>query len=84
MDIIFKYNVFLTVCKRVGAKDGEEGDRNREIINSMYEHFWEKKLPFREKIPKYFEMTDGIMASEHSIAYTNIRCRNVANELETG
>ena len=81
LDIIFKYNIFLTVCKRVGAKDSEEGDRNRVIINNIYKDFWEHKLPFEEIIPKYFETTDDIMASEHNIAYTNIRCRNVANEI---
>ena len=54
LDIIFKYNIFLTVCKRVGAKDSEEGDRNREIINNMYEDIWEKKLPFEEIIPQIF------------------------------
>ena len=81
LDIIFKYNIFFKVCKRVGAKDSEEGDRNREIINNMYNGFWENKLPIQDIIPKYFETTDDIMASEHNIAYTNIRCRNVANEI---
>ena len=81
IDIVFIYNIFLEVCKRVGAKDSEEGDRNREIINNMYNDFWESKLPIQDIIPKYFETTDDIMASEHNIAYTNIRCRNVANEI---
>ena len=69
------------MCKRVGAKDSEEGDRNRVIINNMYNDFWENKLPIQDIIPKYFETTDDIMASEHNIAYTNIRCRNVENEI---
>ena len=81
IDIVFRYNIFVTVCTRVGAKDSEEGDRNREIINNMYNDFWENKLPIQDIIPKYFETTDDIMASEHNIAYTNIRCRNVANEI---
>ena len=38
-------------------------------------------MPFEEIIPKYFETTDDIMASEHNIAYTNMRCRNVAKEI---
>ena len=46
----------------------------------MYEDFWEKVLPVEEIIPKYFETTDDIMASEQNIAYTNIRCGSVANE----
>ena len=81
LDTIFKYNIILTICKRVGAKDSIEGDRNRKIINNMYEDFWENKLPLNDIIPKYFETTDDIMASEHNIAYTNIRCRNVASEI---
>ena len=52
IDIVFKYNIFLEVCKRVGAKDSEEGDRNREIINNMYNDFWESKLPIQDIIPK--------------------------------
>ena len=35
IDIVIEYKIFLQVCKRVGAKDSEEGDRNREIINHM-------------------------------------------------
>ena len=81
IDIVFKYNIFLQVCKRVGVKGSEEGERNREIINNMYNDFWENKLPIQDIIPKYFETIDDIMASEHNIAYTNIRCRHVANEI---
>ena len=77
---MFEYKICSTICQRVGAKDSIEGDKNREIIKAMYEDFWEKVLPVEEIIPKYFETTDDIMASEHNIAYTNIRCRNVANE----
>ena len=32
IDIVCKYNMFLHVCKRVGAKESEEGDRNRKSI----------------------------------------------------
>ena len=81
LDTVFKYNIFLTICKRVGAKDSEEGERNRAIINDMYADFWENKLPINDIIPKYIEITDDIMASEHNIAYTNLRCRSVSNEI---
>ena len=82
MDVIFKYNIFLTICKRVGGKDTEEGDRNRKIINDMYDDFWIHKLPMEDFIIKHNLLTtDDIMASEHNIAYTNIRCRNVASEV---
>ena len=81
VDVICPYNIYLTICKRVGAKDTEEGDRNRQIISDIYDDFWVYKLPLTEIIPKYFEITDDIMASEHNIAYRNIRCRNVASEI---
>ena len=29
IDIIFKHNIFLKICKRVGDKDTEEGERNK-------------------------------------------------------
>ena len=81
MDVICKYNIFLKVCKRVGAKDSIEGEKNRQIINDMYDDFWQHKLPIKEIIPKYFEMTDDIMASDYNIAYTNFRCRTVSTEI---
>ena len=65
--------ILLQVCQRVGAKDSEEGERNREIIDNMYKYFWEDKLPIQDIIPKYIEITDDIMASEQNIAYTNMR-----------
>ena len=39
VDIVFKNNIFLQVCKKVGTKDSGEGQRNREIINNMYKDF---------------------------------------------
>ena len=81
LDTTFEYNIFLTICKRVGAKDSEEGERNRAIVNDMYADFWKNTLPTNDIIPKYFEITDDIMASEHNITYTNLRCRSVSNEI---
>ena len=79
--VICPYNIYLTICKRVGEKDSVEGDMNRQIISDIYDDFWIHKLPLKEIIPKYFEITDDVMASDHNIAYRNIRCRNVANEI---
>ena len=39
IDIVFKYNIFLQIYKGVGAKDNKEGERNREIINNIYNDF---------------------------------------------
>ena len=69
------------MCKRVGAKDSEEGDLNRKLLDNIYDDWWEHKLPLKDIIPKYFDITDDIMASEFNIAYTNERCRNVGNEV---
>ena len=81
IDTMFKYNIFLKICKRVGAKDSVEGERNRKILNEMYNDWWENNIPRKEFILKYSYLTDDIMASEHNIAYTNMRCENVANEI---
>ena len=81
VDVICPYRIFLSVCKRVGAKDSEEGDLNRKLLDNIYDDWWEHKLHLKDIIPKYFEITDDIMASEFNIAYTNERCRNVGNEV---
>ena len=44
IDIIFKYNIFLKICKRVGDKDTEEGERNRKKLDEMYHDWWVKKM----------------------------------------
>ena len=72
LDIMFKHNIFLDICKRVGVKDSEQGDKNREILKTVYEDFWEKQVSIEEVIPKYFQITDDIMASEQNIAYTKM------------
>ena len=52
------------------------------IISDIYDDFWIHKLPTKEIIPKYLVITDDIMASEHNIAYTNIRCKTTANDIK--
>ena len=41
IDIIFKYNIFLQIRKRVGGKDTEEGQEQKKI-NEIYDDFGEK------------------------------------------
>ena len=81
MDIIFKHNIFLKICKRVGGKDTEHGERNREKLNQIYTDWWIKEMPLKEWIEKHFKYTDDIMISENNIAYTNLRCQAVSNEI---
>ena len=72
LDIMFKYNIYLEICKRV--KDEE----NRTIINNMFDDWWVKQLPLKELVRKYFKTTADVMASTYNIAYTNKRCADVS------
>ena len=83
IDIIFKYNIFLQICKRVGGKDTEEGERNRNKLNEIYDDFWGTDLDWKLWIEKHFRYTKDVMTSKNNIAYTNIRCQAVANEVRT-
>ena len=76
---IFKYNIFLQICKRLGAKNDPKAEKNRETLNNMYDDMWLNKLEINDFVHKYFKTTDNPMASERNIAYTNIRCLNVSN-----
>ena len=81
IDIIFKHNIFLKICKRVGDKDTEEGERNRKKLDEMYDDWWVKKMDVEEWILKHFKMTRDVMTSENNIAYTNMRCQAVSAEV---
>ena len=81
IDIIFKHNIFLKICKRVGGKDTEEGERNRKKLDEIYNDFWERDMDMQQWIEKHFRYTKDVMLSENNIAYTNIRCQAVANEI---
>lgn len=74
MDTIFKYNIFLKVCKRVGEKD-------RKVLNNLYDDFWIHKLPMRNIIDKYFKYTNQINKTDMNIAYNKNRCRYVSDEV---
>ena len=81
IDIIFKYNIFLKICKRVGDKDTEEGERNRKKLDEMYHDWWVKKMDVYDWILKHFKFTRDVMQSENNIAYTNMRCQAVSSEV---
>ena len=38
IDVICPYNIYLTICKRVGEKDSIEGDKNRNNISDIYDY----------------------------------------------
>ena len=74
MDKIFKHNMYLKICKRVGEKD-------RITLDKLYDDFWIHKLPIRDIIKKYFRFTNKINKTDMNIAYTNDRCRYVSDEV---
>ena len=76
---IFKYNMMLKICKRLGAKDDPKANENRNTLNRMFDDMWINRIPITDFVRKYFKTTADLMASEKNIAYTNIRCKNVSN-----
>ena len=74
VDKIFQYNIYLKVCKRIGEKD-------RITLDNLYIDFWENKLPISDIIEKYFRYTNKINPEHMNIAYTNIRCKTVSDEV---
>ena len=81
IDQIFKYNVMLTICKRLGPQGDPTAEGNRKILDMMYDDMWPHKLSLSEFVHKYFNTTDDITASQKNIAYTNMRCLTVSNAI---
>ena len=52
INIIFKYDIFLEVCKRLGPEDCEVANKNREILKNIYEDIIINNLPRWDVIPK--------------------------------
>ena len=78
---IFKYNVMLTICKRLGPQGDPMAEGNRKILDMMYDDMWLHKLSLSDFAHKYFNTTDDITASQKNIAYTNMRCLTVSNAI---
>ena len=78
---IFKYNILLTVCKRLGSKDDSKANDNRQTLNNMYDDMWLLKLPLDDFVRKYFKTTDDVTQSHNNIAYTNMRCLYVSDQI---
>ena len=78
---IFKYNVMLTICKRLGQQGDPTAEGNRKTLDMMYNDMWLHKLSLSECVHTYFNTTDDITASQKNIAYTNMRCLAVSNAI---
>ena len=74
IDKIFKYSMYLKICKRVGEED-------RIKLDEMYNDFWERNMPLKDFIEKYFRYTSKLNPEHMNIAYTNIRCKSVSDEV---
>ena len=74
LNISFKYNIFLKICKRVGEED-------RIRLDEIYDDLWVREMSIKEWIMKHFKLTNDVMNSDHNIAYTNLRCQAVSNEI---
>ena len=80
---IFRYNMMLKICKRLGAKDDPKANENRNTLNRMFDDMWINRIPITEFVKKFFKTTGDLMASEKNIAYTNIRCKYVSNYIRS-
>ena len=78
---IFKYNVMLTIYKRLGQQGDPTADGNRKTLDAMYEDMWLHKISSPEFVHKYFNTTSDNTASTKNIAYTNTRCLTVSNAI---
>ena len=67
------------MCKRLGLKDDPKANKNRTILDNMYDDMWTHRIPLEEFVPKCFKMTDDVTNALHNIAYTNMRRLNVSN-----
>ena len=91
INLIFKHNILLTICKRLGPKDDPIANKNREMLDQMYSDMWIHKIKLKDLVYKYFNTTDEVVELKqlqndevvkdalHNIAYTNMRCLNVSS-----
>ena len=56
IDIIFKHNIFLKICKRVGGKDTEAGERNRKKLDEIYDDLWIKDMKISDRVAKHLSL----------------------------
>jgi hypothetical protein len=70
--------MYVKICKRVGTKDSEEGDRNRQKLGMIWDDWWVMKMDmYCDSIVGHFGVTKDVMESENNVACTNIRCQAI-------
>ena len=55
--------------------------RKTKKLLDFHNDFWIQKMAVEEWIVKHFKFTKDVMKSRNNIAYTNIRCEAVSNEI---
>ena len=75
IDKIFKYSMYLKISKRVSD------DEQRKKLDDAYTDMWIKKMPVDKWVEKHARYTSEINPHHMNIAYTNIRCKSVSDEV---
>ena len=75
IDKIFKYSMYLKISKRVSD------DEQRKKLEDAYNDMWVKEMPVDKWVEKHARYTSEINPHHMNIAYTNIRCKSVSDEV---
>ena len=75
IDKIFKYSIYLKISKRVSD------DEQRKKLEDAYTDMWIKEMPVDKWVEKHARYTSAINPHHMNIAYTNIRCKSVSDEV---
>ena len=75
IDKIFKYSMYLKISKRVSD------DEQRKKLDDAYTDMWIKEMPVDKWVQKHARYTSEINPHHMNIAYTNIRCKSVSDEV---
>ena len=75
IDKIFKYSMYLKISKRVSD------DEQRKKLDDAYTDMWVKEMPVDKWVEKHARYTSEINPHHMNIAYTNIRCKSVSDEV---
>ena len=75
IDKIFKYSIYLKISKRVSD------DEQRKKLEDAYNDMWINEMPVDKWVEKRARYTSEINPHHMNIAYTNIRCKSVSDEV---
>ena len=75
IDKVFKYSIYLKISKRVSD------DEQRKKLEDAYNDMWINEMPVDKWVEKHARYTSEINPHHMNIAYTNIRCKSVSDEV---